>query len=62
MDPVFYLQGLQMLILWLNGTCYGLTMRGSLYFVNRKVTLLFEHTDISLAFGPLILRNVDLYA
>lgn len=51
-----------MLILWLNGMCYGLTMRGSLYFMNRKVTLLFEHTDISLAFGPLILRNVDLYA
>lgn len=62
MDPVFYLQVLQMLILWLNGACYGLTMRGSLYLMNRKVTLLFEHTNISFAFGPFFLRNVDLFA
>lgn len=62
MNPVFYLQDLQILILWINDACYGLTMRGSLYFMNRKVTLLFIHTNISFAFGPLFLRNVDLLA
>lgn len=49
-----------MLILWIFDACCGLTTRGSLYFMNRKITLLFIHTNTSFAFGPLFLRNVDL--
>ena len=60
MNPVLYLQDLKILVLWMNDACYGLTMRGSLYFMNKKVTLLFMQITISFAFGPLVLRSVDL--
>lgn len=51
---------LQILIFWMNDACCGMTMRGSLYFMNKKVTFLFMQIIISFAFGPLFLKNVDL--
>lgn len=60
MNPVFYPQDFQILVLWMNDARYGLAIRGSLYFMNKKVTLLFMQKTISFAFGPLFLRNVDL--
>lgn len=60
MNPPFYPQDLQILVLWMNDACYGLAMRGSLYFMNKKVTFLFMQITISFPLGPLFLRNVDL--
>lgn len=53
MNLVFSPQNLQFFVLWMNGARYGLTMGGSLYFMNENATLLFMQIIISFAFGPL---------